>query len=228
MKTNNDHVHQVNYDPPDMIEVKCAALSVECDEGSRTDVSMITTGAVDDAGDVVVQKGLDWDTFKGNGSPVYHEHKDIQVGRALWVKAVEKGWLAKTQYAAKPPDWPSTRAWPADAVFHAVQKGELRGKSITVLPKDIRVPSAAEAAKGIRRVIETATVIGYSICKAPINDEAEVLAVSKAQPPKIEYLSKAKIELGIEEHLLAAVQRINTDDVIQRVLDRLSGKVGER
>lgn len=210
--------------PNDAVIFKSIPLSLECEKGSRTDVSLITTDRVDSSGDKVIQHGGDWDTFRQNGSPVYYEHRDIQIGRALWVKPVEKGWLAKTQYASRPQDWPNTKAWPADAVFDLVQKGRLGGKSVTLLPKETRAPDAQEAEAGVKRVIQTWTVLGFSVCEAPVNEDAEVIVVSKAKVLS-GYYSRKEVESRLEARLINALGNVDHGAIIQSVLDKLRGKI---
>ena len=232
---NTDRVHQINYNIPLSISpadhthyvesiVKSFSASITCEKGTRTDVSTLTTNAVDSDGDIILPDGLDWNSYTASGSSVYLEHHDLPVGRALWIKRSGDSWLAKTHYTPAPADWPVDKKWLGDAVFDKVQKGELAGKSVSLVVKKSRLPNPAELLKGAKRIIEQAVVMAYSVCKSPINPETLVLAVAKSKP-EVTYVTKSSIMHNAEQQVLDVLYRMDYQAVIQRVLDRLSGKI---
>lgn len=240
---NTDHIHQHTFNVPlntfhvpltvkaqeheHFVEtvVKSFAANIACEKGSRCDVSTLTTNAVDSDGDIIVPDGLDWNSYTASGSSVYLEHHDLPVGRALWIKRSGDSWLAKTHYTPAPSDWPSDKKWLGDAVFDKVQKGELSGKSVSLVVKKSRLPNPAELLKGAKRIIEQAIVMAYSVCKSPINPETMVLAVAKAKP-EVKYVATRVVEAQLEQRLLTNLNSLDVSVLVGRVLSRLSGKVG--
>lgn len=146
----------------------------------RCDVSTITSKAIDSQGDIIIPDGLDWDRFHEDGSPVHYAHHSLRVGRALWIKSKGDRIIAKTKYDSAPANWAKDKPWLGDLVLDAVKKGALPGKSITVLPTDEREPTKAEADLGAKRVIVKGTVMEFSVCKTPINQDAVVEEICKA------------------------------------------------
>ena len=91
---------------------RVAALpqAIEIKDGERADISLITSDAVDRDLEVMMPQGGDWKVFQKNPVVTFaHRYDELPVGRALWVKRHSdehtNGWIAKTQYTTKPPDW---------------------------------------------------------------------------------------------------------------------------
>jgi hypothetical protein len=125
-------------------------MHTEVNPGERSDVSWITTEAVDRDTEVVLARGLNDSQFVLN--PIVtlnHAYGAAPVGKSLWRKRYRDGDTvgikAKTLYPDAPDTWPSSEVWPPDKVFAMVQAGLLNAKSIGFLPLKIHFPDANEA-----------------------------------------------------------------------------------
>ena len=79
--------------------------------GERSDVSWISSEDPDRANEVVIAKGMNDSQFKLNPIvTLQHSYEIPPVGKSLWRKVVKdgtrRGIKAKTQYPARPGDWP--------------------------------------------------------------------------------------------------------------------------
>lgn len=161
--------------------VKFSAIAeMELDVSERCDISTITSKSVDAQGDIIMPDGLDWTYWQERGSPVHFAHNAIRVGRALWVKAKGDRWIAKTKYDSAPKGWDKSKPWLCDIVFDAVKKGTLPGKSITVLPTEEQEPNAEQRDLGAKRIISKGLVSEFSVCRAPVNQDAMVEEICKS------------------------------------------------
>src|SRR5947209_18737386 len=120
--------------------------------GERSDVSWISTEDPDREGEVVLAKGMNDGQFKLNPIvTMQHAYYLPPVGKSLWRKTVKdgdsRGIKAKTQYPARPADWPEQDNWPADIAFTLIQADLLRGKSIGFLPTRVHIPDTKEIDK---------------------------------------------------------------------------------
>lgn len=176
--------------------------TIELLRSEHADISVISSEAVGSDGMIVLNSGLNWDRFYEDGSPVHLEHRSVRVGRAQWVKTKPERITAKTIYDRAPQAWPTDKAWLGDTVFDAVCRGHLPGKSVTLLRGTERKPTEAEAATGAKVVIDTATVLEFSVCAAPVNPEAIVEEIQRAMKvpdnKELEELA-ASIELAFKE-----------------------------
>ena len=162
----------------------------ELNTGERSDVSWISTEAVDRYGHVVFAKGMNDSQFALN--PIVtlnHCYSMPPVGRSLWRKVTKdgatRGVKAKTVYPAKPDSW-GEDAWPPDKVFTLIQAGLLNGKSIGWMPTkahyaDLQEQTANKWPDGTL-VIEEWLLIEYAVGTIPVNPETVVEIVSKAAP----------------------------------------------
>lgn len=182
-----------------------SSSAFNCDAGSRTDVSTITTEAVDRDNEVVLAMGIDLTDY--NGAVMFaHDYKQPPVGRNLWIKGKGNGLVAKTMYAAKPKDWGSD-GWLPDALLSLMQGDPptCTGKSIGFIPLGYRSATAQELdtrpeLKGIG-IIDKCSLMEYSVCGIPANPDSEMLMVSKGVPMDIRdiFRSAAKDVTGSEE-----------------------------
>ncbi len=171
----------------------------------RCDVSWITEQAPDRAGDVVLAAGMDDSHFALN--PIVtlnHEYRKPPVGRSLWRKRAKEGTLigvkAKTHYPPRPEAWTET-SWPPDAAFALVTSGLLLGKSIGFIPLKLHAPTAQEIArnphwKNVRHVIEEWLLAEYACCYLPMQPNAVVEQITKAQPLAFTSLSELQRRAG--------------------------------
>jgi hypothetical protein len=162
----------------DAILILAGVASVEIAAEDRTEVSKITTEAVDRDREIVVAKGIDLAAFRSN--PVVllnHNWTGLPLGKALWVKNEGNGLSAKTQYAKRPQD--HTGEWVPESVYSLIKQDMLPGKSIGFLPLEARPPEKAEIAqrpelKDVRRIITKSILLEYSVVGIPSNPEALV------------------------------------------------------
>lgn len=221
--------------------------------GERADVSWISTEDTDRYKDVVLSRGMNDDHFRLN--PVVtlnHSYWCPPVGRSLWRKRVKDGPTAgikaKTVYPTRPDDLPDDVPWRPDEVFPLVQAGLLNCKSIGFIPTKARHPTDAEAAKGVRRVVEEWVLLEYACVYLPCNQLAVVEAVSKglvipeavrkslgidlqSPPPEptpplvVPHLSAGEIE----KHVLRRVAEADFDALVKNAwesgYDRARGRV---
>ena len=181
--------------------------SVDLDEDSRTDVSLVSTASVDRDREVILPKGLDWSQFRRNMIvPFAHTYNALPIGRALWVrrnksdKSAKDGWLAKTLYIEKPPEW--TTDWFPDAVWWMVLNRVILGKSIGFLPISGGPPKEEDLKRrpefaGVRWIVDKAIVLEYSIAPVPSNPDALVTEVGKCQRAGFPWPTKVLDGLGL-------------------------------
>jgi hypothetical protein len=154
-------------------------------DGERADVSIITTPACDRQHESMNPLGADWTQFQKAGMPVTFAHKydQLPVGRGAWVKRNDKGWIGKTLYMTRPDEWPVDEPWFADAVWHGVRQGMLKGKSIGFIPVAAHEPTAVElkAMPDCVRIIDKWLALEWAVAPVPVNPEAMQLACAKGE-----------------------------------------------
>lgn len=177
--------------PKDFTYRRMAAAPLEFDlpDGERTDVSFITTDAVDRDNEVVLPQGIDWRGFNGVVPP-FHKYDQLPVGVCWWIRprmaGNNNGLIAKTHYPTKPADWGDGTPWLPSAVLHLMQQPipVCTGKSIGFLPLEIRNPTAEEKGKRPewkdKPIISKSLGLEYSVVTVPANAPSEMVAVSKA------------------------------------------------
>lgn len=153
------------------------------DPGERTDVSFITTDALDRDGEVVVPAGGDWSTYN-RVVTFAHRYDQLPVGSNWWIRARGNGLVAKTHYPDKPKDWGDS-PWLPSAVLHLMQQPvpTCTGKSIGFVPLNVRGATSDEIEKrpelrGVR-LIDRWVGVEYAVVPVPCNPEAEMQAVAK-------------------------------------------------
>lgn len=196
--------------------------------GEHADISVVTSDAVDRDGEVVLADGGDFKQFLANPVvPFNHDYSALPVGRCLWMTALRspdsnlKGWKAKTRYTARPKDQPESVEWLPDTVFHFVQAGDLRGKSIGFIPLNIRAASRDELKsrpdwKDARHIISDWLLLEYSPCSIPCNQTALVDAVAKAADSGMKLSKQFLDSLGVMLPAPAPAESpivINTNDL---------------
>jgi antitoxin component of MazEF toxin-antitoxin module len=155
--------------------------------GEQSDVSIITSEAIDHDEECVLAGGLNFDVFNKNPTvPWCHDYEQPPVGRALWVAKAKTetgpAWKAKTRYTPMPEGHQGE--WFPSIVFHFVKEGDIKGKSIGFIPTSIRKPTEEEkslrpALKDLGYIIDKSLVLEYSVCPLGCNPEALVDSVGK-------------------------------------------------
>jgi len=159
------------------------ADSFTLDAGERTDVSVITTDALDRDGEVVLPVGGDWADYN-RVVTFAHRYDQLPVGSNWWIRARGNALIAKTHYPDRPTDW-GGGPWLPSAILHLMQQPvpTCTGKSIGFLPLSVRGPTAEELSR--RPELKNAMVIDrwvgveYAVVPVPCNPEAEMQAVAK-------------------------------------------------
>jgi hypothetical protein len=153
--------------------------------GERTDVSLITTDAVDRQGEMVIPSGIDWSGYN-RVVTFAHRYDQLPVGSTWWMRSRGNGLVAKTHYPQKPADWGDT-PWLPSAVLHLMQQPvpTCTGKSIGFLPLNIREATRAERdarpeLAGVP-IIDKAAGIEYAVVPVPANPDAQMQAVAKGK-----------------------------------------------
>ncbi len=158
---------------------KSATVPTEVNTSERTDVSTITTRAMDRDNEIVDPAGIDISDYLTNPIVLFGHDQNKPVGKALWVKSSVDGLIAKTKYASRPKTFQGE--WLPDFVFEMVLADVLRGKSIGFLPLEFRDPTPEESANspGVERVISRSLLLEFSVVSIPSNPKALVEAVNK-------------------------------------------------
>ena len=151
-------------------------------EGERADVSVITDDSLDEDGEVVDVKGLDFSAFRKNPVVTFnHNYLEPPIAKSLWQKQIGNAWRAKTAYAPRPESLGKELPWFPDQIFGLVKEGFLPGKSIGGVTKR-RIPTPDEIQKygpNVKKVCHSARVYEYSVVTRQANNNAIVEAVSK-------------------------------------------------
>jgi hypothetical protein len=175
------------------------------DSGERTDVSFITTDALDREGQVVLPAGGDWSSYN-RVVTFAHRYDQLPAGSNWWIRPKSHGLIAKTHYPHKPADWGSA-PWLPSAILHFMQQPvpTCTGKSIGFLPLHIRSATPDEVARrpDLRnaQVIDRWVGIEYAVVPVPCNPEAEMQAVAKG------------LELGLIDDRLLKIIAESTPDL---------------
>lgn len=160
-----------------------AAKQESSDADDRTEVSVISSDAVDRDIECVLPAGGDWSTFN-KCVPFCHDYSALPVGYSHWIRATGRTLKAKTQYPLKPDDWDG-QPWLPSAIWHLMnQPVPMMGdKSIGFLPLNVRGATAEEKAK--RPELEGVPVIDkwvgleYSVVLIGANQDARIEAIAK-------------------------------------------------
>jgi HK97 family phage prohead protease len=146
---------------------------IKFDEGERAVISYITTYAKDRDGEIVDPKGAILTEYRKNPIVLFcHDSHKLPVGKNIWIKADEKGLIAKTVYASHEE---------ADKVYQYRKEGFPLAESIGFIPLSWTEYTVQERAKngGVRRKFDTWLLLEYSDVPVPSNPEATMIAVSK-------------------------------------------------
>src|SRR5262245_37557359 len=164
--------------------------TAELSDGERADVSWIQTETIDRHGEIVLTNGFRDNHYKSNPIvTINHDYTRHPVGRSLWRKKLRdgdrRGVKAKTVFPKRPDEWPADAVWPSDAAWALVKSGLMAGKSIGFLTVKSHAPTDDEIRRTpdlsrVRRIVDEWLLLEYCCCWLPINPEAAVEAVSKA------------------------------------------------
>jgi len=152
-------------------------------DGERADVSVITDESVDEDGEVIELKSMDFGPLRKNPIVTFNHNYDMPpIGKSIWQKQVGTSIKAKTIYAPRPDTLQKDIEWFPDSIFGLVKSGFLPGKSVGGFYKK-RAPTTEELQKfgpTLKRVGHSAKIIEYSVVTRQANNKAIVEAVSKS------------------------------------------------
>jgi len=210
-------------------------------DGDRSDISWISTEAMDRQKEVVLASGLDDSHYKMNPVVTLNHNYDVQpVGKSMWRKKVtnelRRGILAKTFYPPRPATW--SGEWPSDQAFALIQSGLMCAKSVGFLTLASRPPTEADLRSrpewaGCRRIVSKWLLLEYCCTWLPVNQEAIVAACSKSfadmlhisvvpeAEPIVPFLSLTEAKRIQNE----AIRNIDVVALVNGTLDKRRGSV---
>ena len=214
------------------LTVKAAVTDLHGDD--RTDISWITTEAIDHHHEVVLASGMDDSHYRSN--PIVtldHNYWQPPIGRSLWRRKIrtdqQRGVQAKTHYPPRPDDHPREEAWPPDHAFSLIKSGLMRGKSIGFVTLDSREATKLEAEQhgwtNVRRVITKWLLVEYAATWLPANPEAIVEAVSKNLVAPRDFY---ELELAVPQMVRSLIPFTTLDEVQRMVCARLERVLPEK
>lgn len=155
-------------------------------EGERASIDYITTKSIDRDGEIVLPQGAILDDYRKQPIVLWaHNYSAMPLGKNLWIKADEKGLIAKTQYASK-------EANPfADQVWNFRKEGFPIAKSIGFVPLswidqdeydgvDFKAMGLdKKVAMKSKRIYDKYLLLEYSDCPVQSNPDAIEIAIAK-------------------------------------------------
>lgn len=188
-------------------------------------VAWVTTKDVDRTGDVINPKGIDLADYLLNPIVLFNHDEDRIVGKCLWAKVTDYGIKTKTRYASTPL---------GQEIYQLEKEGILKGKSVTILPLEVREPTREEADtpeyKGCKFVIDSSLLLEYSCVSLPCNAHA-LTTITKSLPLDLLEIKKVgrvtKPKPTMADVMVKALKRLEAD--LPRMIDdkvaRLLGRV---
>jgi HK97 family phage prohead protease len=157
------------------------------DESDRTELFVISTGAVDRDGDTINPKGWMLDNFAKGGSILFG-HKQSELPVATPVKTFVQGGklMGSAKFASAEDGNPF-----ADSVYRMVKAGFLRSASVGFLPHDFEISERTDMSVGFDFLKQE--LLEWSVVPVPANPEAVRVAGQKGMDilPIIEWHEKA-------------------------------------
>lgn len=199
----------------------------ETDPTERTDVSYITTAAVDRDREIVIPDGVDLSVYDRNRVVLWQHDQGQPCGKCLWVKPDTRGVLAKTFYPARPDGHEGD--WLPEKVWGLIRTDILRGKSVGFLPLEYRDPTEDEVQKGAERVFTRCLLLEYSCVAIPACPEALVTAINKGAA--VDLLGLQWETVGRVKQKTRTVRQIDRTAEFCRAVDRIAldpDKLAER
>ncbi|HVJ83705.1 MAG TPA: hypothetical protein VNC50_21740 [Planctomycetia bacterium] len=199
----------------DYRRVLAPAAAEDLSDEARTEISVVSSGAVDRDGEVVLPAGVDLEQFRLNPVITFsHQYDRLPVGRALWIKRDGDRIKAKSRYALRPANWQGD--WLPDAIWHLIKSGDLRGKSIGFLPLEGSPPTSAEIAanpswSAVTWIHRRVLLLEYAVAPVQANPEALVESIGKG----IVATTAARV-LGLSASVAGGMERGERADIFRR------------
>lgn len=165
----------------------------EFNEAERSLVAYVSTKDVDRYGDIVMPEAFELEKYRKNPVVLWaHDYETPPIAKAMWIKADERGLLAKVVFA---------KTQLGDEVFGLYKDGFMQAFSVGFIPKawhDERRVAEGDSGEGQNiRVYDKVELIEFSAVPVPANAEALALAISKGAIKS----DRIKKELNIEEEV---------------------------
>lgn len=152
--------------------------AIQFEPGERSEVSIISTNAVDLDNEVVLPEAIDYKPYQKSRKVLWNHDHNREVAHCLWIKSYKNSIRAKTLY---PED--SDNQELTDRAWFMTQGGILKAKSIGFIPRlPKREPTNEElslhpewAGAGLWDDI---ILYEYSCCSAGVNSDAIVEAIN--------------------------------------------------
>lgn len=156
------------------------------DGDSRTEISVITTTALDSDFEVVMPDGINTSRYIDNPVVLYcHDYQGLPVGTCQWIKPISNGLKAKSFYPNRPTGFKDE--WFIDTCFCLIQADVLKGKSIGFIeteshsPTDDEIKERPELEK-CSKIIDACLLLEYSVVAVPSCPEALREKIAKQFP----------------------------------------------
>ena len=178
--------YKLKEDEVQFVRKGIVPADLQFENGERSVISYITTGAADRDREIVEPKGAMLDDYRKNPVVLFcHDYSKLPIGKNVWIKSDEKGLIAKTVYAPHEE---------AEKVYQYRKAGFPLAESIGFVPLEYKDHTEDERSKngGVRRTFSKWLLLEYSDVPVPANPEALMIAVSKG-------IIKTKIEPVITE-----------------------------
>lgn len=165
--------HGIKEEDVSLIRKGLIPADTKFEEGDRSAISYITTSAVDRDKEIVDPKGAMLKDYRKHPVVLFgHDYSKLPIGKNEWIKADDKGLIAKTVYANTPE---------ADKVYQYRKDGFPLAESIGFVPIKFRDFDEVESKlhKGAKRIYDKWILLEYSDVTVPSNPEALQIAISK-------------------------------------------------
>jgi len=169
------------------------ASDLKFEEGERAVISNITTDSVDRDGEIVDPKGVILTDYEKNPVVLFgHDHRNLPIGRNMWIKRSKNGLIAKTTYATHQL---------ANDVYEYRKGGFPLAQSIGFIPLKVEnyAEGSEERKQGVYRKYTKWLLLEYSDVPVPSNPDAVAIAISKGLIPNNLPESAPQEEVNQEE-----------------------------
>lgn len=139
----------VTEDSLELIRKGFATDDIEIKDGERAVIKYVSTPSLDRDKEIILPDGIELKEFRKSPIVLFaHDHRQLPIGKDLWIKPDDKGLLAKTVYASK-------EANPfAEQIYLLQKEGILNASSIGFIPISWANQGTSEYEKAIEKLIK--------------------------------------------------------------------------
>ena len=174
-------------------------------EGERAIIQYVSTRDLDRDNEILMPKGCDLSEFKKAPQVLWgHNYSMPPIGSDKWIKADDKGLLAKTEYAETPR---------GEEVWQLRKAGHLRTSSVGFIPLETTTPEKDDwketcdelkdtcpefkkVKDKVKRIIKKWLLLEHSDVSVPANINALTVAVAKCE---IDLSDEIRTELNMPD-----------------------------